>query len=70
MKKYLVTADSLSHMASFNMLAAGHIQYQMAYKNQSFFHRDGANPAFHEGIADILSLAVGNYDFLIMTQCE
>ena len=37
----------------------GHIQYQMAYKNQSFFFRNGANPAFHEGVADILSLAVG-----------
>jgi hypothetical protein len=37
----------------------GHIQYQRSYRNQSFLYRDGANPGFHEGIADILSLAVG-----------
>jgi len=39
----------------------GHIQYQRSYRNQSFLFRDGANPGFHEGIADILSLAVGNH---------
>jgi len=38
----------------------GHIQYQRSYKNLSFLFRDGANPGFHEGVADILSLAVGN----------
>ena len=37
----------------------GHIQYQRSYRNQSFLYRDGANPGFHEGVADILSLAVG-----------
>ena len=37
----------------------GHIQYQRSYRNQSFLFRDGANPGFHEGVADILSLAVG-----------
>ena len=37
----------------------GHIEYQMRYRNQSFLFRTGANPGFHEGIADILSLAVG-----------
>ena len=37
----------------------GHTQYQMAYKNQSFLFRDGANPGFHEGVADILTLPVG-----------
>ena len=37
----------------------GHIQYQMAYKNQSFLFKNGANPGFHEGVADILSIAVG-----------
>ena len=39
----------------------GHIQYQRSYRNQSFLFRDGANPGFHEGVADILSLAVGNH---------
>merc|ERR1712106_912532 len=37
----------------------GHIQYYLQYKNQSYFYRTGANPGFHEGVADILSLAVG-----------
>merc|ERR1739844_824944 len=37
----------------------GHIQYYLQYKNQSYFYRSGANPGFHEGVADILSLAVG-----------
>ena len=37
----------------------GHTQYQMAYKNLSFLHRNGANPAFHEGVADITFLASG-----------
>jgi len=36
----------------------GHIQYYMRYRNQSYFFRDGANPGFHEGVADILSLAM------------
>ena len=31
----------------------------MRYRNQSYLFRDGANPGFHEGVADILSLAVG-----------
>jgi len=37
----------------------GHIQYYLQYKNQSYLYRSGANPGFHEGVADILSLAVG-----------
>jgi len=37
----------------------GHIQYYLQYINQSYFFRGGANPGFHEGVADILSLAVG-----------
>jgi len=37
----------------------GHIQYYLQYKNQSFLFRSGANPGFHEGVADIVSLAVG-----------
>lgn len=37
----------------------GHVQYFLQYKHQSYLYRDGANPGFHEGVADILSLAVG-----------
>ena len=37
----------------------GHVQYFLAYKNQSFLFREGANPGFHEGVADILTLPVG-----------
>jgi len=37
----------------------GHIQYFLQYKNLSHLYRTGANPGFHEGVADILSLAVG-----------
>ena len=41
----------------------GHTQYQMLYRNLSYLFRDGANPGFHEGVADILSLAVGTADY-------
>jgi len=41
----------------------GHIQYYMRYRNQSYFFRNGANPGFHEGVADILSLAVGTASY-------
>ena len=37
----------------------GHVQYFLQYKDKSYFFRSGANPGFHEGVADILSLAVG-----------
>ena len=37
----------------------GHVQYFMQYKHLPYFYRNGANPGFHEGVADILSLAVG-----------
>ncbi|RNA19074.1 angiotensin-converting enzyme [Brachionus plicatilis] len=36
----------------------GHIQYYMAYKNQPFMFRAGANSAFHEAIGDTISLSV------------
>ncbi len=41
----------------------GHIQYFMRYRNQSYLFRSGANPGFHEGVADILSLAVGTASY-------
>ena len=37
----------------------GHTQYQMAYRTLPFLYTDGANPGFHEGVADIMSIAVG-----------
>jgi len=41
----------------------GHIQYYLQYSGQSYFYRTGANPGFHEGVADILSLAVGTAEY-------
>ena len=38
-------------------------QYYMNYNNLSYLFRNGANPGFHEGIADILSLAVGTASY-------
>lgn len=46
----------------------GHIQYQRSYRNESFLFREGANPGFHEGVADVISLAVGNQAFLIIQE--
>ena len=36
----------------------GHIQYYLQYKHLPFLFRTGANPGFHEAVADILALAV------------
>lgn len=36
----------------------GHNYYQMAYRNQPFFFRDGANDGFHEAIGDAIALSV------------
>jgi peptidyl-dipeptidase A len=36
----------------------GHNYYQMAYRNQPFFFRDGANDGFHEAIGDAIALNV------------
>ncbi|CAD5120084.1 DgyrCDS8665 [Dimorphilus gyrociliatus] len=38
----------------------GHIEYYMSYRNQSYFYRNGANPAFHEAIGDTIALSAGN----------
>jgi len=40
----------------------GHIQYFLQYKHQSYLFRNGANPGFHEAVADILALAVNTAD--------
>ncbi len=36
----------------------GHVYYYLAYANQPFLFRRGANPAFHETIGDTISLSV------------
>jgi peptidyl-dipeptidase A len=36
----------------------GHNYYQMAYRNQPYFFRDGANDGFHEAIGDAIALNV------------
>ncbi|KAL4228517.1 hypothetical protein ACF0H5_011565 [Mactra antiquata] len=35
----------------------GHVIYYMEYINQPYLFRGGANPGFHEGVADIVSLS-------------
>ncbi|XP_061608621.1 angiotensin-converting enzyme 2 [Phyllopteryx taeniolatus] len=35
----------------------GHNQYQMAYRNQPYLLRDGANEGFHEAVGEIMSLS-------------
>lgn len=35
----------------------GHNQYQMAYRDQPYLLRDGANEGFHEAVGEIMSLS-------------
>ncbi|KAL3837175.1 hypothetical protein ACJMK2_022550 [Sinanodonta woodiana] len=35
----------------------GHIEYFLAYKDLPLLYRGGANPGFHEGVADIVTLS-------------
>lgn len=37
-----------------------HIEYYLYYMEQPFLYQKGANPGFHEGIANAISLSVGN----------
>ncbi|XP_049820777.1 angiotensin-converting enzyme-like isoform X2 [Aethina tumida] len=37
-----------------------HIQYYLHYADQPYLYRDGANPGFHEGIANAIGLSVFN----------
>jgi peptidyl-dipeptidase A len=37
----------------------GHNYYQLAYRNQDFMYRTGANDGFHEAVGDTLALSVG-----------
>ncbi len=41
----------------------GHIQYYLAYKNQSYLYRAGANPGFHEAVADVTAVASGKTSY-------
>ncbi|EDS43840.1 angiotensin-converting enzyme [Culex quinquefasciatus] len=36
-----------------------HVQYYMQYSSQPFLYREGPNPAFHEALANAISLCVG-----------
>ncbi|XP_055544079.1 angiotensin-converting enzyme-like [Wyeomyia smithii] len=36
-----------------------HVQYYMQYSGQPFLYREGPNPAFHEALANAISLCVG-----------
>jgi peptidyl-dipeptidase A len=40
----------------------GHIQYFLQYNKQPYLFKNGANPGFHEAVADILALAVNTAD--------
>lgn len=42
----------------------GHIEYDLAYQNQPFAYRDGANPGFHEAIGDTIALSVETPKYL------
>ncbi|KYN03578.1 Angiotensin-converting enzyme [Cyphomyrmex costatus] len=39
----------------------GHIQYYMAYQNQSSFFKNGINSAFHESIGDAISYGTASF---------
>uniref|UniRef100_A0A3P8ZXN9 Angiotensin-converting enzyme n=1 Tax=Esox lucius TaxID=8010 RepID=A0A3P8ZXN9_ESOLU len=43
----------------------GHNQYQMAYRNQSYLLRDGANEGFHEAVGEIMSLSAATPKHLV-----
>lgn len=55
-EKLLATCSD--HLLKYYFLQ-GHVQYFLRYRNQSYLFRNGANPGFHEAVADILALAVG-----------
>nr|Q6Q4G4.1 RecName: Full=Angiotensin-converting enzyme; AltName: Full=Dipeptidyl carboxypeptidase I; AltName: Full=Kininase II; AltName: Full=TtACE; Flags: Precursor [Theromyzon tessulatum]AAS57725.1 angiotensin-converting enzyme [Theromyzon tessulatum] len=42
----------------------GHIEYYLHYKDQPISFRSGANPGFHEAIADIASLSVATPEYM------
>lgn len=42
----------------------GHIQYDMAYAEQPFLLRNGANEGFHEAVGEIMSLSAATPNHL------
>ena len=42
----------------------GHVEYFLAYQNQPYAFRNGANPGFHEAIGDTISLSVETQTYL------
>lgn len=36
----------------------GHVEYYLSYRNQSYLYQGGANPGFHEAVADTAYLSV------------
>eukprot|EP00794_Sanderia_malayensis_P011083 gene11083-12251_t len=42
----------------------GHVEYFIAYQNQPYAFRNGANPGFHEAIGDTVSLSVESPHYL------
>ncbi|ETE61880.1 Angiotensin-converting enzyme 2 [Ophiophagus hannah] len=42
----------------------GHIEYDMAYANQPFLLRNGANEGFHEAVGEIMSLSAATPKYL------
>ncbi|XP_041115054.1 angiotensin-converting enzyme 2 [Polyodon spathula] len=42
----------------------GHIEYDMAYANQNYLLRDGANEGFHEAVGEIMSLSAATPEHL------
>ncbi|KAK1167798.1 angiotensin-converting enzyme 2-like [Acipenser oxyrinchus oxyrinchus] len=42
----------------------GHIEYDMAYANQTYLLRDGANEGFHEAVGEIMSLSAATPEHL------
>ena len=57
-----------TRLTQYDLLIAnhemGHIQYFMSYKHLPYLFRDGPNPGFHEGVADVTSLSVGKANVL------
>ncbi|XP_074080542.1 angiotensin-converting enzyme-like isoform X2 [Macrotis lagotis] len=60
--KQCTMVDMEDLMSTFHEM--GHIQYFMQYKNLPLLLREGANPAFHEAMGDVLSLSVSTSNYL------
>ncbi|KAF7283980.1 hypothetical protein GWI33_022798 [Rhynchophorus ferrugineus] len=56
--KQCTEVDMKNLIATHHEMA--HIQYYLYYADQPFIYRDGANPGFHEGVANAVILSVFN----------